>query len=313
MGKRTFLTQTFLIILWLLWALDVRSERLNGFDIVDPLVPVNEIMRGGPPRDGIPSIDDPRFVPLDQAAFLEDTDRVLGIDFAGIRRAYPIRILNYHEIVNDDFAGRAVIVSFCPLCGTGMAFSGSLDGKPLQFGVSGLLYNSDLLMYDRATESLWSQIEGKAISGSMKGVELEPIPVQHTSWVDWKQRYPDSQVLSLDTGHQRNYRQTPYPGYQDSKYVYFPVTVMDRRYHPKELVLGIEVNGKAKVYPFVELYKGAAVFDDVIDGTTIRIVFNGDHQTAQVFDAGGEELTGLIAFWFAWMAFHPDSDVYQAR
>ncbi|OZG75505.1 hypothetical protein BTA51_01635 [Hahella sp. CCB-MM4] len=306
-------------MVWLAWATDARSERLNGFEIVDPLVPANEIMRGGPPRDGIPSIDYPRFVPLNQAGYMSDGDRVLGIDYAGIRRAYPIRILNYHEIVNDDFAGRAVLVSFCPLCGTGMAFSGILDEKgkgkkkTAQFGVSGLLYNSDLLMYDRATESLWSQIEGRAISGPMKGARLELIPVQHTTWADWKQRYPDSQVLSLDTGHQRNYGQTPYPGYQESKYVYFPVTVMDRRYHPKELVLGVELNGKSKVYPFMELYKGPAVFDDVVGGQAIRVEFDGDHRAAQVFDSHGKELPSLIAFWFAWMAFHPDSEVYQNR
>ncbi|WP_020405246.1 DUF3179 domain-containing protein [Hahella ganghwensis] len=295
------------------WVAEVHSEALNGFNIDDSLVPINEIMQGGPPRDGIPSIDNPRFLSLDQADFLEDEDRILGINHAGIQRAYPIRILNYHEIVNDRFAGRSVIVSFCPLCGTGMAFSGEIDGQSVEFGVSGLLYNSDLLMYDRDTESLWSQIEGRAVAGLLKGKELESIPVLHTTWADWRSRYPDSKVLSMETGHRRNYDKTPYPDYQTSRYVYFPVSTMDRRYHPKEPVLGVELNGVSKVYPFIELRKGNASFTDTIGDEQIRIHYQDDHKTAQVFDNEGKELASVIAFWFAWMAFHPESEVYQVK
>ena len=151
---------------------------LNGFTIDDPLVPENEILRGGPPRDGIPSIDHPNFI-SSQAAELDSTDKVLGIHLNGVSKAYPINILNYHELVNDQFNGQAVAISFCPLCGTGIAFDAQLpNGESRSFGVSGLLYNSDLLMYDRETQSLWSQMEGKAINGPEKGTILERLPLE---------------------------------------------------------------------------------------------------------------------------------------
>jgi len=142
---------------------------MNGFKISDPLVPARLIQGGGPPRDGIPSIDAPRFVAADVAKNISATDRVLGLHVNNIAKAYPIRILNHHEIVNDRFATMPVAITFCPLCGTGIAFDAVVDGKARKFGVSGLLYNSDVLMYDRETESLWSQILGKAVNGPSKG------------------------------------------------------------------------------------------------------------------------------------------------
>ena len=191
--------------LLLLAAVTTSGQSLNGFDLSNASLPVSQILSGGPPRDGIPAIDRPRFIAARQAAFLGDDDRVLGVYHKGIARAYPIRILNWHEIVNDQFAGEAVVVSFCPLCGTGTAFS-TLHGKAKTFGVSGLLYNSDLLLYDRETESLWSQIAATAISGPLRGEGLTLLPVAHTTWADWRKRYPDTTVLSTDTGYSRDYQ-----------------------------------------------------------------------------------------------------------
>ncbi|MFZ0789299.1 MAG: DUF3179 domain-containing protein, partial [Chromatiaceae bacterium] len=171
----------------------------NGFDLVGALVPVSAILPGGPERDGIPAIDRPRFLPADEAPEVRTGDRVLGLRLDGQARAYPIAILNWHEIVNDRFGDLPVAVTYCPLCGTGMAFRAEAGGKPLQFGVSGLLYNSDVLLYDRQSESLWSQIDRRAISGPHKGERLEALPLEHTTWGDWQQRHPDTLVLSRDT------------------------------------------------------------------------------------------------------------------
>jgi hypothetical protein len=137
----------------------------NGFDLTDALVPGNEVHSGGPPRDGIPAIDKPRFVTATAASFLKGDERVLGIRHNGVSKAYPITILSWHEIVNDRFAGDPVAISYCPLCGTGIAYRARADDQALTFGVSGLLYNSDMLLYDRNTGSLWSQIMRQAISG----------------------------------------------------------------------------------------------------------------------------------------------------
>ena len=145
-----------------------RKVKKNGFDLEGALIPVQEIRSGGPPRDGIPSIDRPQFVAGTAAGFLKAKDRILGIERHGIARAYPIKILNYHEIVNDIFGSEPIVITYCPLCGTGMAFLAVIGGERRVFGVSGLLYNSDVLLYDRNSETLWSQLRGKAVAGLQK-------------------------------------------------------------------------------------------------------------------------------------------------
>ena len=191
----------------LLASLQSSAESKNGFELDDALVPPDEILNGGPGRDGIRSLDYPAFVSAGDAAFLKDKDRVLGLELNGVARAYPIRILNYHEIVNDAFGDHAVVVTYCPLCNSGIAFDATVDRVRLEFGVSGLLYNSDVLLYDRQTGSLWSQIEKMAISGDMKGTALTAFPLRHTTWRDWVARYPDTEVLSDETGFRRNYKE----------------------------------------------------------------------------------------------------------
>ncbi len=283
----------------------------NGFDLTDTLIPADDIHHGGPPRDGIPAIDDPQFLSAQQAR-LGGAERVLGVRINGMAKAYPIRILNYHEIVNDSFGGAGVVVSYCPLCGTGMAFSADIDGHTRSFGVSGLLYNSDVLLYDRQTDSLWSQILGQAVSGPARGTRLTLLPTAHTTWADWRNRHPDTLVLSEDTGHQRDYDRTPYTGYATSPRVYFPVSHEDRRYHPKELVIGLTLADRHKVYPFAELSKRGSPIKDRFAGRDLTIEFDSVHRTGRVLDAHGAEIPTVIAYWFAWVAFHPDTELFEA-
>jgi hypothetical protein len=162
----------------------------NGFDLGNALVPIDEIHAGGPVRDGIPSIDEPKFVAAGDADFLRGSDDVLGIVRNGVARAYPIRIMNWHEIVNDDIGGERIALTYCPLCGTGVAFASKSGGRPLSFGVSGLRYNSDMLLYDRETESLWSQIKKQAIAGPLAGRKLDALPLIHTTWSAWLRDHP---------------------------------------------------------------------------------------------------------------------------
>lgn len=284
----------------------------NGFDLSGALVPPAEVLQGGPPRDGIPAIDRPKFVSAAEARFLAPDARVLGIARGGLAKGYPVSILNWHEVVNDRFGEELVVVTFCPLCGTGMAFRSELDGRALQFGVSGLLYNSDVLLYDRQTQSLWSQIRAQAISGPMKGRKLEPIALSHTSWQDWRTRHPGTLVLSTDTGHRRDYARNPYLDYETSPELMFPVALRAEGFHPKERVLGVEVNGKHKAYPFVELSKSRGPVTDELGGGRVIVRFDPEHQSAAAFDAGGRELPAVTAFWFAWYAFHPDTEIFRA-
>lgn len=288
----------------------------NGFNLSNASIPKEQIMHGGPPRDGIPALTNPAFIQASKANFLASDARVLGVYLDGESKAYPISILNYHEIVNDQIAGKKIAVTFCPLCGTGIVYDAKVGDRTLNFGVSGLLYNSDVLLYDRQSESLWSQIISTAISGPMKGQKLMRIPALHTTWQEWLKRFPGTLVLSQNTGYQRNYQSTPYEGYNESNDIFFPVTNRDFRYHSKEVVIALEFNGLTKAYPFVELaqYQKAqhvSSLRDTIGDEEVVVEFNLAARSGRIIDTKGEELPSFQAFWFAWMAFHPNSEVFS--
>lgn len=287
---------------------------LNGFDLSGSLIYQGHIMPGGPPKDGIPAIDKPQFESAAQAGWLKPDDRVLGIWHNGIARAYPIAILNWHEIVNDRFDDQPVVVTYCPLCGSGVVYRSEVGGRALNFGVSGLLYNSDVLLYDRQTDSLWSQLHHRAITGPMKGKVLTPLAASHSRWQDWLARYPESQVLSRETGTERDYSRNPYGDYDDSALLYFPVEFMSQAYHPKERVIGVELNGVTRAYPFSELARRGeqGEFNDTFAGTELRIVYDAVARDAQVYLADGQPLPVVNLFWFAWYAFHPGTEVFKA-
>ncbi len=299
-----------LALLLFVWGSAATAESKNGFDLDGALIPANEILSGGPPRDGIPAINDPKFLPADNAHHLQPADPVLGIVRNGVAKAYPLSILNLHEVVNDRFNGEGVVITFCPLCGSGMAYSAKIDGRTHTFGVSGLLYNSNVLLYDRQTESLWSQLMAQAVSGPMKGTRLHSLPLSHTTWKEWRTRHPDTLALSPDTGYARDYSRNPYQEYLHSRSIWFPVGHTSKRYHPKEQVMGVEIDGRFKAYPFVELGKTSGMFDDRFAGQDLRIVFDKEHRNASVADANGRELPSVVTFWFAWYAFHPQTDVF---
>jgi Protein of unknown function (DUF3179) len=285
----------------------------NGFDVSNASVPVHAIQRGGPPKDGIPAIDQPKFVRAEQAR-LADGDRILGMELNGAIRAYPVRILNWHEVVNDRFGDRTVVVTYCPLCGTGMAFDGLVGSKPMSFGVSGLLYNSDVLLCDRATQSLWSQILQAAVSGPLKGTQLQAIPLTHTSWSDWRRRHPRTEVLSTETGFMRDYARDPYAGYDRMARLIFDVQHRDDRFPLKEWVLGVQIDGTVKAYPFSVLTRAVDArgeFSDTVGGRKLRIRYDRAHGTASALDDQGRLLPATMAYWFAWVAFHPKTDVLR--
>jgi hypothetical protein len=183
----------------------------------EPLVDSARVRSGGPPPDGIPPIDDPRFEPADTVGWLEDREPVLVIDVDGEARAYPIQIMTWHELVNDTFGDRPVTVSYCPLCNSAVAYDRRLPSQDLilDFGTSGRLYNSALVMYDRQTETLWSHFTGEGILGHLTGEVLELLPVATVSWAEFRDAHPQGLVLSRETGFERDYGRNPYPGYDD--------------------------------------------------------------------------------------------------
>jgi hypothetical protein len=220
-----------------------------------PLVDPDEIISGGPPRDGIPPIDRPRFLSPSAIDWLSGREPVISLELNGHARAYPAQILLWHEIVNDEVGGSPVTVTYCPLCNTGIAFRRPVvDGELLDFGTSGKLYRSNLVMYDRQTESYWAQATGLAIMGPLTGTQLEFVAVQIVAWEDWVARYPDGKVLSRDTGHERSYGANPYQGYDrpDSSPFLFQGEP-DPRLPPKARVVGVRVGEDVIAFPYQEL------------------------------------------------------------
>lgn len=313
-----------------------------------PLVPLEKIVSGGPPKDGIPSIDNPRFVSAEKASFMQDEDIVLGLRHNGITKAYPLKILVWHEIVNDNIAGLPVAVTYCPLCFTNMVFERTIDGNVVEFGTSGKLYNSNLVMYDRLSDSYWSQAMAKGITGKYSGYELERVPFDLAYWRDWKQLYPNTLVLSTDTGSTRPYGVDPYGDYYTSPQIYFPIEHKDDRLGPKELVMGLEHDNSSKAYKLDDLEK-AKVVNDSIDGKHVLLVtlepfmtraydrtIEGqtlefelvdnvliDKQTGSEWNIDGQAVSGPLegqeldriaidpSFWFSWATFHPDTMLYK--
>ena len=289
------------------------ASRKNGFEISDALIPTDQIKSGGPGKDGIPAIDEPRFVTAEEDRFLRSTDRVIGVTVNGISKAYPIKILNWHEVVNDQFADQAVVITYCPLCATGMVFSAQGADIAITFGVSGLLYNSDVLLYDRPTHSLWSQILGKAVSGPLKGTIMKQLPASHTTWREWQHRHPGTLVLSRKTGFRRDYRTSPYLDYAGSNRLMFPVEHRNNTYRNKEMILGLTLNGQHIAFPFKELKRqGIARFEYQVADQLLTIEWLAKEKTARVLDAQGEELPSVLAYWFAWYAFFPGTLVFEA-
>jgi hypothetical protein len=235
------------------------------------IVPLDQIVSGGPPPDGIPSIDNPKFISVQEASkFLEDSELILGLNINGDIRAYPLQILVWHEVVNDEVGGVPVAVTYCPLCFTNQVFNRIIDGQVVEFGTSGKLYNSNLVMYDRTSKSLWSQAMAEGIVGKYAGTKLERVPFDIAYWKEWKQLYPDSKVLSRDTGSNRPYGADPYGDYYTNSDVLFPVSNKDGRLNLKEIVVGLENKGQYKAYKLQEI-ENKKVINDQVNGKSITL------------------------------------------
>lgn len=306
-NKRAILSLIPLLTIAL--AVVAQAQEKNGFDLSNATIPTSKIFSGGPPRDGIPAIDKPRFVSVEKVDFLRDEDIVLSLTRGDMTRAYPLRVLVWHEIVNDTFDGSKVAVTYCPLCGTGMVFDGEAGGKVRRFGVSGLLYQSDVLMYDRETESLWSQLKMAAISGPDVGAKLKWLPSEHMTWKAWRTKYPGGHILSTNTGHRRDYASEAYANYFASDGVMFPVPTYRDELRNKEPVIGVIVNGQAKAYPISQLT--AEPLRDTVGGQRITVNYDPESQAHSVTLSDGTAAPSVRVFWFAWQGFYPDTELHE--
>ena len=246
-------------------------------------IPQGNVVDGGPGKDGIPSIDNPNFLRASSTTDIGDDDLVVGIRYNGETKAYPHDILNWHEIVNDGSAAAPFVVSFCPLTGSTVAWqSNALSGDPT-YGVSGLLYESNLILYDRETDSHWSQMLEESVEGLRRGDRPIGIQVVETTMATWRAMYPDSDVLSRNTSFSRDYDVTPYPGYTTNSDLLFSVTNLDNRLHPKERVIGITTNSENKAYQISAFGTAMTLINDHVGGIPVVVAGDADADIAVIF------------------------------
>ncbi|HEX6233919.1 MAG TPA: DUF3179 domain-containing protein [Jiangellaceae bacterium] len=247
----------------------------------EPLIDPAEILSGGPPPDGIPAIDTPTFERVSDVDWLADDEAVLAIEIDGDARAYPYQILTWHEIVNDTVGGIPVAVTYCPLCNSGVGFDRRVGDKVLDFGTSGRLYASNLVMYDRQTESLWPQLTGQAAVGVMTGTQLAFVPVFPVGWRDFREAHPDGWVLSRDTGYSRDYGRNPYLGYDadPGRDPLFGAPTDDERLFPLERVIALEGVGET-VAVLRSLVEQAGVLAETVGGQPLVLLFTEGQNSA---------------------------------
>jgi hypothetical protein len=289
------------------------SDQRKTGTVPNPLVPLDEIVSGGPPKDGIPPIDDPKFVSIDGArSFVSAETQGILVKVGDDVRFYPYNIMLWHEIVNDEIGGKPLSITFCPLCATGIVFEREIDGTIYDFGTSGKLYQSNLVMYDRQTDSYWSQALGKAIVGEMTGTELVVYPSAIVDFGTAAEKNPEMKVLSTDTGHVRDYSFDPYSGYEDSDFVGFGADFVDRRLPAKTLVYGIFVDGQPKAYEFLKLIELSEMRDEV-NGHNLLITVSEDKEINVFDETADRRIVGIVSFWFSWSVHNPDSEIWTGE
>ncbi len=315
----------------------------------EPLrIRIEEVVWGGVKKDGIPALTNPKLIGANEASYLSDSDLVFGVEINGDARAYPLRIMDWHEMLNDVIGGQAVSLAYCTLCRSGILFDTRAGDRTFTFGSSGLLYRSNKLMYDRETESLWMTIPGEPVGGKLanSGIKLKKLSLVVTTWSDWRRQHPATRVLSPDTGHKRDYSPgAAYGAYFASPDLMFPAPNLDARMKPKEEVFALEINGESKAYALKKL-RQTPILHDVLGGENIVLITNEKTSAVRAYSAGKRQFTrrdpllliaedgqqwgvtesalvdrktneqlprlpGHLAYWFGWASFHPRTALWK--
>ncbi|MBT4604827.1 DUF3179 domain-containing protein [archaeon] len=291
----------------------------------------DDILSGGPRKggigvdQGIPALSKQNidFVTVEEAnTYIQDNELVLALHYKGEKRVYPLQIMVWHEIANDVVAGDPILITYCPLCGSGIAYKREMTITNEQtnisetitpkFGTSGKLYNSNLVMYDDKTDTYWQQIDGKAIIGQLTGQELEDINIDTVVWRDYKAVHQDAMVLSQETGMSRSYGTDPYGSYYENSLLFFPVDneIEDESIHPKTVIYGIQIDNTYKAYIEDDIISAGGSITDSVGSVNMKITREADGIVTIINSKTSEELVKERDFFFAWYAFHPDTLVY---
>ena len=270
-------------------------------------IPLDKVLSGGPGKDGIPALVDPTFVSIEKAkSWLPNDADGIVVTIGGTTRFYPYNILVWHEIVNDSIEGTPLVVTFCPLCGSAIVFDARVHDKREYFGVSGSLYESNLLMYDTTTQSLWSQIIGEAIVGAQTGTKLEIVPSQVLTFSEVVERYQNAEIMSNETGFNRDYSHGPYGNYDTNDTLYFPISKNDLRLPTKEVMYIVNYANKSIAFQRNALSeKDVATVAVGSDSLTAKIQ-GGE---IRVTDQNGAVIPGYTAMWFSWAIHHQEDGI----
>ena len=278
-----------------------------GFNLTGLTIPRNEILSGGPGKDGIPALTKIKAIPVKDAPYQGDR-RIVVITIDRKTRGYPLAILNWHEVANDVIGDIPIAVIYCPLCDSVSVVDRRIGGETLEFGISGLLHNSNVLLYDRNSNALWSQLGLQAISGPHVGKSLKHLPWQLTTFAHFARQFPKATVVSTNTGYRRDYTRNPYQAYFKTDRLKFPVIREDSRLKLKTAVVGLKLGNITRAYPVDTIRKAKdRKIVDMIGKS--RIVLQADKDSVTVAEAPDKAMV-VHTFWFAWAAFHPETSVY---
>ncbi len=327
----------------LLLQIDPNFDDFLDIDAIQPeamKIRFEEVTWGGVRKDGIPSLDNPKLIAASDATYMRDTDLVFGVAINGDARAYPLRIMGWHEMFNDVIGGVPVALAYCTLCGSGILFETHPKGRqtPYVFGSSGFLYRSNKLMFDRGTNSLWNQFTGKPVSGRLvdRDIELQQRPVVITQWKEWRAANPGTKILSIKTGHKRDYGSgVVYSDYFASDDLMFPASLSSEALNQKDYVFGVRLAGGSKAYP-LEAFEGGRVINDAVGFQNLVLIGDAATRSVRAYDRGetrfdaklsdgtntwqitedaliapdgrkAPRVAGHIAYWFAWVGYLGDS------
>lgn len=286
--------------------IDILEETFGYDDSAKKSIDLELLNQGCSRRDCIPSIDNPKYVTAKNALHVDEDAIVITLSYKGEYRAYPARILDQHEIVNDTIAGDALAITWCPLCGSAVGISRRVSGTVTEFGVSGLLYNSDLVLYDRETKTLWDQIGAQGIVGPLTGQKLDLIPVSMSRWSTWRTAHPETLVLSPDTGFNSDYSVDRYGKYRRSNGLMFPVSDQDRRIHAKSVVFGFDLELTTVAYSESLLHEHGT-YRHELNGEQVSVTLHEDGSVTM--QRGSRVHAPVRLYWFAWFTFHPETEL----
>ena len=291
----------------------LKGITINGFVLDEAVIPVTHIKRAAPEKDYIPSIDDTKWLSASEQSLLSNEDEVISVTVGAETRAYPLRILVWHEIVNDTIGDTPVVVTYSALTGSAIVFEPGITatGERREFGGSGLLYNSGILFYDRENEYLWSQLRMSGVSGEACDEELPMVPSRRLTWAVWKRLYPQGQVLSPETGHERDYAgEWPYSEYANDRATLFPFDINRNEFSTKERVVGLRIGEYSRCWPMEKL-RGKGELYDTVGTHQVTVKFDEKNNEVLVADMmTGKPMPVVSTYWFGWQAFYPDTSVW---